>query len=98
MEQPEPLAEASPEANIAEPIPIPRPLNRIRESEASKAERDPVDDLEVGVRDPEDALLGAVPLGIEDAGEIALAPVVVGPPRPGDQLSYRGYLRPSRRP
>src|SRR3954453_4443127 len=69
------------------------------EAESSQAEGDPVHEYRVRVADPQDASAVAA-LGIEDAGQEPLAPVVLDPTRPLDQvansLDARLRLRPDR--
>ena len=64
-------------------------LDDERQAQAAARERRPVDDLRVRVADPDAAAAAEVALGVVDAGEEALVPLVGRPTRPGDVLADR---------
>src|SRR5215212_5857609 len=87
VEEAEVLAQAAADPYDLEAIRRARNLADVVETESPEAPRDPVDADRIAVGDLEDAPRVEA-LGVEDAGEEALAPAVLGDPRPVDQLGH----------
>jgi hypothetical protein len=69
-------------------------LDHVTETEHAKRPAGPIDDLRIGVADPDDLAMAA--LRVEDAGEESLAPLRPRATGPLDQLRDRGDVRARR--